>query len=76
MSACATCGRPTVPPAAYPRTSYLTTKRIQNARFVAALEAVREPSSQAHVAAFLERTGQKHFERILGAAGGAYGGAE
>ncbi len=56
--------------AAYPRTSYVTTKRIQNQRFVAALEQVREPSSQAHVAAFLQRTGQKHFERILGAGGG------
>lgn len=52
--------------AAYPRTSYVTTKRIQNQRFVQAFEAVREPSSQAHVAAFLRRTGQAHFERILG----------
>ena len=31
-----------------------------------ALETVREPSSQAHVAAFLKRTGKKHFEKILG----------
>jgi enoyl-CoA hydratase/carnithine racemase len=50
---------------AYPRTSYVTTKRIQNQRFVDALETVREPSSQAHVAAFLQRTGKKHFEKIL-----------
>lgn len=60
--------------AAYPRTSFVTTKRIQNQRFVQAFETVREPSSQAHVAAFLRRTGQKHFERILGTAtGGGYG---
>jgi len=55
--------------AAYPRTSFVTTKRIQNKRFVQAFETVREPSSQAHVAAFLRRTGQKHFERILGQGG-------
>ncbi|MCE9572554.1 MAG: enoyl-CoA hydratase/isomerase family protein [Deltaproteobacteria bacterium] len=61
--------------AAYPRTSYVATKRIQNQRFVAALEQVREPSSQAHVAAFLERTGAKHFDRVLGT-GGGYGGHE
>lgn len=52
--------------ATYPRTSYVATKRIQNQRFVDALETVREPSSQAHVAAFLARTGKKHFEKILG----------
>lgn len=52
--------------AAYPRTPFATTKRIQNERFVAALEAVREPSSRAHVAAFLERAGKPHFDRILG----------
>lgn len=52
--------------ASYPRTSYVATKRIQNQRFVDALETVREPSSQAHVAAFLARTGKKHFEKILG----------
>lgn len=61
--------------AAYPRTSFVTTKRIQNRRFVDAFEAVREPSSQAHVAAFLRKSGQQHFERILGtaSAGGGYG---
>jgi carboxymethylproline synthase len=53
---------------AYPRTSFVTTKRIQNQRFIAALESVREASSQAHVAAFLQRTGKRHFEKILGAA--------
>jgi carboxymethylproline synthase len=61
--------------AAYPRTSYITTKRIQNQRFVQAFETVREPSSQAHVAAFLQRSGQQHFENILGtSAGGGHGG--
>ncbi|KAB2910504.1 MAG: enoyl-CoA hydratase/isomerase family protein [Kofleriaceae bacterium] len=60
---------------AYPRRPFVTTKRIQNQRFVQAFEVVREPSSQAHVASFLERAGQKHFERILGTAekGGGYG---
>jgi carboxymethylproline synthase len=53
---------------AYPRTSFVTTKRIQNQRFIDALETVREASSQAHVAAFLRRTGKKHFDKILGAA--------
>jgi len=57
--------------AAYPRTPFVTTKRIQNQRFVQAFELVREPSAQAHVAAFLERAGQKHFERILGTGKGA-----
>jgi carboxymethylproline synthase len=61
--------------AAYPRTSFVTTKRIQNRRFVGALEAVREESSQAHVAAIMQRSGQQHFDKILGA-GGGYGGHE
>lgn len=51
---------------AFPRTSFVATKRIHNARFIAALESVREPSSQAHVAAFLRKTGKAHFEKILG----------
>lgn len=50
----------------YPRTSYVTTKRIHNQRFIDALETVREPASQSHVAAFLKKSGKKHFERILG----------
>lgn len=52
--------------AAYPRSSFVTTKRIQNERFVQAMESVREPSSQAHVAAFLKKAGKKHFDKILG----------
>lgn len=52
--------------AAYPRASFVTTKRIQNERFVHAMETVREPSSQAHVAAFLKKAGKKHFDKILG----------
>jgi len=51
---------------AYPRASYIATKRIHNGRFVDALESVREPSSQAHVAAFLRKTGKQHFDKILG----------
>jgi carboxymethylproline synthase len=61
---------------AYPRRSFVTTKRIQNQRFVQAFEVVREPSSQAHFAAFLEKSGAKHFEKILGTqptGGGGYG---
>ena len=51
--------------AAFPRTSYVTTKRIHNGRFIAALEQVREPSSQAHAASFEEQTGKAHFDKIL-----------
>lgn len=51
---------------AYPRDSFTTTKRIQNRRFIDALESVREDSSQAHVAAFLRKAGKAHFDRILG----------
>jgi carboxymethylproline synthase len=53
---------------AYPRASFVTTKRIQNQRFIAALEGIREASSQAHVAAFMQRSGQKHFDKVLGRA--------
>ncbi len=52
--------------AAYPRPSFLTTKKIHNTRFIEAMESVREPSSQAHVAAFMRKAGKKHFDRILG----------
>ena len=51
--------------AAFPRTPYITTKRIHNGRFIAALEQVREPSSQAHAASFEEQTGKAHFDKIL-----------
>lgn len=52
--------------AAYPRESFVTTKRIQNQRFVHAMESVREDSSKAHVAAFMKKAGKKHFDKILG----------
>lgn len=51
--------------AGYPRTPYVTTKRIHNDRFIAAFEAVREPSSRAHAASFEEHTGRAHFDKIL-----------
>lgn len=51
--------------AAYPRTPYVTTKRIHNSRLIAALEEVREPSSQAHAASFEQHSGKAHFDRIL-----------
>jgi enoyl-CoA hydratase/carnithine racemase len=51
--------------ALYPRTPYVTTKRIHNGRFIAALEEVREPGSKAHVASFEQHTGKSHFDRIL-----------
>ena len=54
--------------AAYPRTSFVATKRIQNQRFVDAMQGVREGSSRAHVEAFLRKTGSKHFDRVLGRA--------
>lgn len=52
--------------AAYPRTPFITTKKAQNQRLVDALDAVREPAAQAHVASFLARSGKKHFEKVLG----------
>ena len=52
--------------AGYPATSFVSTKRIHNARFVAALESVREASSRAHVESFLRKTGKAHFDKILG----------
>lgn len=51
--------------ATFPRTPYVTTKRIHNGRFIAAFEEVREPSSQAHAASFEEQTGKAHFDKIL-----------
>lgn len=51
--------------AAYPRTPYVTTKRIHNGRFIAALEDVREPGSQAHAASFEQHSGKSHFDKIL-----------
>lgn len=60
---------------AYPRTSFVATKRIQNERFITALESVREASSRAHVDAFLRKTGKKHFEKILGRTQAGGGGA-
>ena len=57
--------------AAYPPTSFATTKRIHNQRFIEALESVREASTQAHIAAFLRKTGKKHFDNILGRDGAA-----
>jgi enoyl-CoA hydratase/carnithine racemase len=52
--------------AAYPRMSYVATKRVHNERFVTAMESVREASSRAHVDAFLRKTGKKHFDKVLG----------
>lgn len=51
---------------AFPRTSFVATKRIQNRRFIEAIESVREGSSRAHVEAFSKRTGKKHFDKVLG----------
>ena len=50
----------------YPRASFTTTKKIQNQRFIDAIESGREVSSQAHVAAFLRKAGKLHFDKILG----------
>jgi enoyl-CoA hydratase/carnithine racemase len=51
--------------ASFPRTPYVTTKRIHNGRFIAAFEEVREPGSQAHAASFEQQTGKAHFDKIL-----------
>jgi hypothetical protein len=51
---------------AYPGTPFRLTKRLANRALVQRLHAVREEAAEAHVAAFLERTGAAHFSRILG----------
>lgn len=51
---------------AYPRISYVTTKSIQNQRFIDAMESVRQDSIGAHVAAFMRKAGKKHFDKVLG----------
>lgn len=50
----------------YPRAPFVTTKKIQNDRFVAAIESVREDATLSHIAAALKKSGQKHFQNILG----------
>ena len=49
----------------YPTVSFAATKKIHNARLMRALEDVREDASLAHVAAFLNKSGKSHFEKIL-----------
>lgn len=49
----------------YPYLSFSTTKKINNARFIKALESVYEDSLNAHVVAFLNKTGTAHFSKIL-----------
>lgn len=49
----------------FPRTPFVTTKRIHNGRFIAAFEEVREPGSLAHTASFEQHTGKSHFDKIL-----------
>lgn len=50
----------------YPAASFTATKRIHNQRYIDAIESVREASSRAHVAAFLQKAGKQHFDKILG----------
>lgn len=50
----------------YPQEPYRNTKRIHNARLIAALEEVREPSMEAHAASFVDQSGEAHFARVLG----------
>lgn len=50
----------------YPRAPFVTTKKIQNDRFVAAIESVREDATLSHIAAALKKSGEKHFNRVLG----------
>lgn len=49
----------------YPQRPFRTTKKVFTKKLYDALEDVREPATDAHVAAILERTGQKHFSKIL-----------
>jgi enoyl-CoA hydratase/carnithine racemase len=50
----------------YPQGAWRSTKRIHNGRFIAALEAVRQPAAQAHAESFLAGQSEAHFKRVLG----------
>lgn len=52
--------------AAFHATPFGLTKRIHNGRFMALLDAIREPAADAHAASFLARANRPHFERIIG----------
>jgi carboxymethylproline synthase len=54
--------------AAYPATPFRATKRFTNAPLIQRLHAAREEAAAAHVASFLAKAGQSHFEKILGRA--------
>ena len=52
--------------AAYHATPFSLTKNIHNARFIAQLEAIREPAADAHARSFLARANVPHFEKVIG----------
>ena len=52
--------------AGFHSTPFGLTKRIHNGRFIAALDGIREPAADAHVASFVARANAAHFEKIIG----------
>jgi len=49
----------------FPQVAYRLTKKIQNQRFIDALETVREPAAAAHAVSFLGGQADEHFAKIL-----------
>lgn len=52
--------------ATFPSIPFSSTKKIQNARLIKILEDGRQSSIEAHVSTVSTRSGQKHYDRILG----------
>lgn len=50
----------------YAQLPYRETKRIHNRRLIAALEDVMEDAAAVHAGCMLQKSGEAHFERILG----------
>lgn len=50
----------------YGQTPFRETKRIHNRRLIAALEDVMEDAAAVHASCLMQRSGEAHFERILG----------
>lgn len=56
--------------AAYPSVPFRATKRFYNRGLIQRFHEAREEAAAAHVESFLHRSGQAHFEKILGKANG------
>ncbi len=52
--------------AGFHATPFSLTKHIHNARFIAQLDAIREPAAEAHVQSFSARANVPHFEKVIG----------